>query len=243
LLTLPRMHNDRMTRLSSLLGLGLAATLLVTGCSPSEGDDGDASGPATPTGSAGSAGSDSEAPYLPVPDGVELTAPGSQLSVGDHAVVAYHPRQDQVAALDIQVTDLERTGIKDFAAWQLSKQQQESTPYYVRATIENVGDTDLGGREVPLYVVNEENLLLQATPFASSFAACPSAPFPTRFGPGATADVCLVYLAPDHGELVAVSFRPEDTFDPITWTGDVQRYQPPKPDKNDKNDKNDKKKG
>jgi hypothetical protein len=235
------MHNDRMTRLSSLLGLGLAATLLVTGCSLSEGD---ASAPATPTGSGGSGGSASETPYLPVPDGVGLTTPGSQLSVGDHAVVAYHPRQDQVAALDIQVTDLERTGIKDFAAWQLSKQQQESTPYYVRATIENVGDTDLGGREVPLYVVNEENLLLQATPFASSFAACPSAPFPKRFGPGATADVCLVYLAPDHGELVAVSFRPEDTFDPITWTGDVQRYEPPKPDKSDKkNEKDGKKKG
>ena len=32
-------------------------------------------------------------PYLPVPAGVELTTPGSQLTVGEHAVVAYEPRQ------------------------------------------------------------------------------------------------------------------------------------------------------
>ncbi len=89
----------------------------------------------------------------------------------------------------------------------------------MRATIENVGDTDLGGRPVPLYVVNEDNVLLEATPFASSFKPCPSTPFPEKFGPGDTADVCLVYLAPDKGELVAVSFRPEETFNPITWTG------------------------
>jgi hypothetical protein len=169
-----------------------------------------------------------------VPDGVELTVPGTQLAVGDHAVVAYKPRQDQVGALDIDVTALERTSIaKTFAAWQLSDAQEKSNPYFVRATVENVGDTDLGGRPVPLYVVNDQNLLLEATPFASSFETCPSTPLPEKFGPGDRAKVCLVYLAPDHGDLVAVSFRPEETFNPITWTGDVEKYQPPKAGKKD----------
>jgi hypothetical protein len=129
------------------------------------------------------------------------------------------------------VTALERTAIKDFSAWQLSDEQQASTPYYVRATIRNVGDSDLGGRPVPLYVVNEEDVLLRPTPFASSFEACPSTPFPEKFAPGDRAKVCLVYLAPDHGDLVAVSFRPDDSFNPITWTGDVERYAPEKPGK------------
>ena len=44
----------------------------------------------------------------------------------------------------------------------------------------------------------------------------------------------MVYLAPDHGELVAVSFRPEETFNPIVWEGEVIRYQPPKPETSDK---------
>ncbi|HEY0949536.1 hypothetical protein [Nocardioides sp.] len=217
-----------MIRVPALVAAALAGALVLSGCSGSD-------EPETPTGDSPGATAPAPAtsgtPYLPVPDGVELTEPGSQLAVGDHAVVAYEPRQDLVGALDIQVTGLEKTSIKDFSSWQLSDAQQKSTPYYVRARVENVGETDLGGRPVPLYVVNEDNLLLEATPFASSFKPCPSTPFPDKFKPGDIAKVCLVYLAPDRGDLVAVSFRPEETFNPITWTGEVEKYQPPKPDK------------
>ena len=195
----------------------LALGLLVAGCSSSD-DSGGTPG-AGSSGSGGSAAAGS--PYLPVPSNVQLTTPGTRLSVGDHAVVAYHPRQNQVGALDIDVTRLERASIKDFSAWELSAEQRASTPYYVRATVKNVGDTDLGGRPVPLYVVNEDNVLLESTPFASSFAPCPSTPFPKPFASGDTARVCLVYLAPKHGTLSAVSFRPEESFNPITWTGEV----------------------
>jgi hypothetical protein len=228
------MQNDRMRRLGRLVAAPAVAVLvsvlvsgLLAGCSD-DGDEpeaGSSSSPATP----------SATPYLPVPEGVTLTEPGSQLAVGDHAVVAYRPRQRQVGALDIQVTRLEETTIKEsFSDWQLSGEQKRSTPYFVHARIENVGDTDLGGRPVPLYAVNDDNVLLESTPFASSFEACPSTPFPKKFGPGATTNACLVYLAPRHGELVAVSFRPEETFDPITWSGDIEKYVPPKPKKSKK---------
>lgn len=216
------------------LALAVSAVLVLAGCSSDGGSDSD--GPSSSATAAASA-----TPYLPVPEGVTLTPPGSQLSVGDTATVAYEPRQDQVGALDITVTDLETTKIEAFSAWQLSDAQKASTPYYVRATVENVGDTDLGGRPVPLYVVNEADVLLEATPFASSFKPCPSTPFPEKFGPGDTADVCLVYLAPDHGELEAVSFRPDETFNPITWTGEVVKYQPPKPEKKPAKSKDSKK--
>ncbi len=219
---------------SRLLGL-TAATVVAVGCLAgcSGSDSSDSSGdPSSPSGSSGSA---SATPYLPVPDGVELTPPGTHIELGDHATVAYKPRQDTVGALDINVTALEQTTIKQsFGAWKLTEAQQNSTPYFVRAKIKNVGDSDLGGRRVPLYAVNEKNVLLESTPFASSFEACPSTPFPKKFGPGAKTDVCLVYLAPDKGTLEAVSFRPEETFDPITWTGKIEKYQEPKPAKSGK---------
>ena len=176
------MHNDRMIRVSTLLGAALAGALALGGCSGSDEGAQPQEG-STLTAPAASSGA---TPYLPVPDGVELTEPGSQLAVGDHAVVAYHPRQEQVAALDIVVTRLEKASIKDFSAWQLSDAQKESNPYYVRARIENVGDTDLGGRPVPLYVVNEDNVLLESTPFASSFRPCPSTPIPEKYRPAHT---------------------------------------------------------
>lgn len=222
------MQNVRMIRVPRPVPAAVAAVvagaLTLVGCSSSDGGAEPDAG-ATPRPSSGS--TSGATPYLPVPDGVELTEPGSQLAVGDHGVVAYEPRQDLVAALDIQVTRLEKTDIKDFSAWQLSDAQKASNPYYVRAKVENVGDTDLGGRPVPLYVVNGDNVLLEPTPFASSFKPCPSTPLPEKFGPGDVARVCLVYLAPDHGDLVSVSFRPEETFNPITWTGDIEKYVPP----------------
>jgi hypothetical protein len=219
---------------SRLLGPSIAvllSTSLLAGCSGS--DEPDASEEsASPSSSA------SASPYLPVPDGVTLTPQGTHLSVGDEAVVAYEPRQDEVGVLDLTVTKLERTTTKKtLSAWQLTDAQQKSTPYFVHVTVKNVGESDLGGRRVPLYVVNEDNLLLESTPFASSFEACPSTALPDKFGPGAAADVCLVYLAPDHGSLEAVSFRPEETFDPIYWTGEVEKYVPPKPEKKKKKGK------
>ncbi len=212
------MQNDRMTR---AFWAALAVTAVVlSGCSSDDGEPDD-------SGSSTSASATDSAEYLEVPAGVELTEQGSQLAVGDHAVVAYEPRQGQVGALDIQVRKLRQASIKDLSAWQLSDAQKKSTPYYVDTVIENVGDSDLGGREIPLYVVNEQNVLLEATPFASSFKPCPSTPFPQKFKPGDSGRFCLVYLAPDKGELEAVSFRPVETFNPITWTGEVEKAATP----------------
>ena len=211
------------TRLLGTAALAVLLSASLLGCSGSDGSDG---------ADDGSSAAASETPYLPVPDGVELTDQGTHLEVGDPAVVAYEPRQDEVGVLDLNVTKLEQTTIKQsLSGWQLTAAQKQSTPYFVHVTVKNVGETDLGGRRVPLYVVNEDDLLLESTPFASSFEACPSTPLPDQFGPGAEADVCLVYLAPDHGTLEAVSFRPDETFDPITWTGEIEKYVPPKPKK------------
>ena len=219
---------------TGLASVALAAVVAVslTGCSGSSSDE----DPSSDGSATSSQGSDTEdaAPYLPVPDGVELTPQGSELEVPGAAVVAYEPRQGTVGVLDLDVTKLEKTTIKEsFGAWVLKDAQKKSTPYFVTVKVENVGDTDLGDQEVPLYVVNDQNVLLESTPFASNFTACPSTALPKKFGPGKKATMCLVYLAPDKGSLEAVSFRPEETFDPITWTGKVTTYQKPKPEKKD----------
>ncbi|MEP9361354.1 hypothetical protein ABLE68_00215 [Nocardioides sp. CN2-186] len=216
---------------SRLLGLATGVVLVAGGLAGCSGSDSAGGSDGTPS----TSGSASASPYLPVPDGVSLTPPGTHLEVGDSAVVAYEPRQDQVGALDITVTKLQKTSIKDsFAAWQLSDEQKKSTPYFVDVTVENVGDTDLGGRRIPLYVVNDQNVLVESTPFASSFEPCPSTPFPDKFPSGKSVDACLVYLLPDHGTLDAVSFRPDESFNPITWTGEVSKAKPPKSEKSDK---------
>ena len=165
----------------------------------------------------------SEEPYLPVPEDVELSAQGSQLDVGDTAVVAYEPRQDDVAALEITVTKLVDADFGDFVGWKLTPQTRETNPYFVEARVKNVGETDLGGEGVPLYAVDGNNKLIEASTFQSTFKPCSPEAFPQRFKSGDAERFCLVYLAPDRGELTAVSFRPVEEFNPITWTGELEK--------------------
>lgn len=162
------------------------------------------------------------APYLPVPEGVELTAQGTALEIGDSAAVAYQPDQKTVGVLDLTVTDLRKTTFQEsFQGWKIDKVVKKTQPYFVRAKVKNIGDKDLGGRRVPLYLVDGENSLVKSSTFLSTFKPCPSQALPKKFAPGDKLTTCLVFLAPAKGSLEAISFRPAQEFNPITWTGEV----------------------
>jgi len=183
------------------------------------------------SGSSGSSGSPTPTPssYLPVPSGVSLSAQGSTLAVGETATVAWQPRQDVTGVIDVTIDRLERTSLKkSFAGWKIPPETKDARPYFVRASVTNRGATDLGGRTVPLYIVDATDTLIEATSFASVFKPCRRGEFPTSFPSGASAKVCLVYFAPDAGKLEAVSFRPTQEFNPITWTGELLAPRPAK---------------
>jgi len=209
------MHNDAMRLPARLLLLTVALTLALAGCSDG-GETPDADGTGSPTETA------EAEPYLPVPDGVELTAQGSTLDVGASATVAYEPRQDLVGAMEITVTSLEKATFDLFVGWDVTKQIRSTAPYFVRARVTNVGDTDLGGRPVPLYVVDGDNRLIESSLFTGSFKPCEGASFPKKFKNGDTLKACMVYLAPGKGDLSAVSFRPSQEFNPIVWEGELE---------------------
>jgi len=223
--TMARMIRGVLPRgLRPLLAAGLAAVLLLSGCS----DDGDNPGESEENGESGTPATE-ETPYLEgVPEGIELTAQGSELAVGESATVAYEPRQDQVGALDITVTELVDADYKQFVGWRITPETRQKSPYFVHATVTNVGDTDLGGTPVPLYAVDGDNKLIEASTFQSAFKPCPQGAFPRKFRNGDTGKFCMVYLAPDRGDLTAVSFRPTEDFNPIAWTGDLVKPEPPK---------------
>lgn len=206
------MHNDRMRLPRRLVGLTAAMALVLTGCGGNgENPDGDAAPTGTP----------SAEPYLPVPDGVELTPQGSELAVGETGTVAYELSQGKVGALEITVTSLEKASFDLFVGWELTKDIRKTAPYFVRAKVTNVGENDLGKRPVPLYAVDGENRLIESSLFTGSFKPCDDASFPKRFKTGDTLKACMVYLAPGKGDLTAASFRPSQEFDPIVWTGEL----------------------
>lgn len=236
------MHNVRMRLPVRLLALPAALTLVLTGCSGGEGE--------TPSGGetspAGGETTEAAEPYLEVPEGVELTAQGAALALGDTATVAWEPDQKKIGVLEVKVTSMEKADFKQFVGWELTKQIKQTAPYFVRATVTNVGDSDLGSKKgavpVPLYGVDDQNRLIESSLFSGSFKPCESAAFPEKFKPGATMKACMVYLAPDKAALEAVSFRPEQEFNPIIWEGDVVPADTGEKKSDDKKKTDDKKK-
>ncbi len=180
-----------------------------------------------------------------VPKSVELTEVGADLAFADTATVIYEPDQKRGSVLDLTVEKASQGTIKDFSGFVLDDYTRSATPYYVDVTVKNVGEGTVGGAAVPLWGVDAENTLLPPASFTTTFRRCPSEPLPKEFEPGKSFSTCLVFLAPDKGTMKAVSFRPNQEFDPIRWTGDIAtpKPEPKKSEKGSKGKKKDDKQG
>lgn len=196
----------------------VALSLLLVGCGS---DADDASTPSASTSESAPA-SPTSGSTVAVPADVTLTEPGTELGFGETATVVHEPDQKRGSVLALTVTGVRQARIKEFSAYTLDEQTLASTPYYVDVTVENVGESDLGGAAVPLWAVDERNQLVQASTFTARFEPCASTPLPAKFAPGEQVETCLVYLLADAGVLQAVSFRPTQEVEAITWTGEVE---------------------
>jgi hypothetical protein len=222
-------------RAASRTVAALAAVLVLAACS-GDGSSGSGSptGDAAPDGTSAASGGDATpgsepSPYLPVPTGVVLTDPGSELGFGEQATVAWRPEQGQVGVLDVKVRRVFAADIKALQNWQLDAAGRGSSLYYVTMTVANIGDEDLSGQRIPLYVLDGANALVESSAFKKEFKPCASPALPDGFVTGEKVTVCQAYLVPRRGTLVAVSFRPTEKFNPISWVGKVT--EPKEPEK------------
>jgi hypothetical protein len=231
-------HNDRVTRSPIRrphLALVAAAALVLAGCgsgnssTPTTGSSGpNATAPTTSRTTSSPTSQSTSSASATVVQGVSLTAQGSQLKIGEAAKVSWQPNQKVVGVLRLAVTQVQKVSIDAFRDFRLDSATQSSTPYYVHARVTNLGRTNLSGVPVPLYLLDHRNTLLQSSTFQAQFPACPSRPLPGGFTHGKKTSVCLVYFASQHGTMDAVSFRPTQAFDAITWQGRSPRQKPAK---------------
>lgn len=211
-----RVQNDRMSlRVRPIVrpvALIAAAALVLAGCGSSGGS---AEPKTTPLPKA------SEQTAVPVPSGVTLTEYGTGLKFGQPATVAYAPNDKRRTVLELTVNSVVKGSIADFGNYTLEDRTKQSTPYYVQVTVRNVGDGDVGQTPIPLYLVDNRNILIAASTPGGSFPKCPATPLPVTFAPQAHLTGCLLYLVPDHGTMTGVSFRDVQKYAPIVWTGTV----------------------
>jgi hypothetical protein len=207
---------EKTMRTAALL---LAACLVLTSCGGDNTDDAKDDETSTPTPS----------PTVTLPAGVTLTEPGADLAFGETATVDYSPSQSLGSVLSLTVKDATLGRLSDLKGFNLDTAYKRNANYYfVNVDVENLGDGDLGGRDVPLNGVNDENTLLPPVVFQSAFEKCPSQRMPKVFTTGDKFSTCLVFLSPDKGPLTAVSYRPTETDEPILWTGEVKQPEPVK---------------
>jgi hypothetical protein len=158
------------------------------------------------------------------------TDPGTELGFGDSALLAWQPTQDLAGELELSVDAVAEQRQSVFDGWARDEAMAAARPYFVTVTLTNVGDTDLGGQDVPLYLRDTDGTLGAPWTLGGDFTACQSGPLPVPFEAGAEAEMCLVYLVPDGGRVRDLVFEPTEGYDPITWSGDVEEPVRPRKD-------------
>ncbi|MGZ8720499.1 MAG: hypothetical protein ACXWXH_03395 [Aeromicrobium sp.] len=186
----------RMLRAAVVLALVLAAG----GCS----NDEKASGVPVPKG-------------FEVPAGVSLTKGGTTLAKGKSATVIYQVADKTRSVVSVAVTAVKKGEIKDFRFFSLDDETKQATPFYVAATVRNIGPAGIGGAPIPLYAHDSNNTISRPNELVGDFAPCPNGTLPKKFLPDATAKVCLVYMIPKGASLVSIDLKTADQKDAITW--------------------------
>ena len=208
--------------------LATALAMALSSCSEAE-PEGDATPESTPTVTAVEAAT---------------TAPGTDLELGDSAVLVWQPESSLTGVLDLAVDAVAEQRQSVFDGWVRDDVMAAARPYFVTVSLTNAGESDLAGQVVPLYLRDDAGALGGPWTLGGDFTACQSGPLPSPFEPGAAAEMCLVYLVPDGGRIQDMVFEPTEGYDPITWTGEVEEpaRRTAKDDKDDKDDKEGKKK-
>lgn len=167
------------------------------------------------------AGPTTAAPTGAVPEAADAptTAPGSELDLGETATVAWRPAPDLEGVLELGVEQVREADPSDFDGLVASGAVAGAQPYYVEVTVANAGDTDLGGLDVPLYLLDSSESLGPPWAFAEPFRPCRSRPLPGSFAPGDTTTKCLVFFARADATYDAMAFQPTPDHEAITWTG------------------------
>lgn len=191
-------------RRTILLTTVLALSMSSCSASPPEGD---ATPESTPSAAAG----------------VATTAPGTDLELGDSAVLGWRPTSSLAGVLDLTVEAVAEQPQSVFDGWVRDDAMAAARPYFVTVSLTNAGETDLAGQVVPLYLRDDNGALGAPWTLGGDFTACQSGPLPSPFEPGAEAEMCLVYLVPDGARIQDMVFEPTEGYDPITWTGEVER--------------------
>lgn len=205
------MKHVRTTALLAACG----ATLLLSACGGESGQAAPAASAPTSASASTEASPESEtSAAAPVGD---VTKPGTELKLGERAVVPFKYGTTKSGTIAITVTAIERGDNADLAKY--GDKAKGITPYYLRATVENVDGSDLAYASVSLRALGSDGrstgvIITGGTDRCESGTA--GKDFTT---PGAKFETCTLQGAREGATVGAATFDKGDGYDksPVVW--------------------------
>jgi hypothetical protein len=204
---------------SAMLGvLGAAAAILLTAC----GSDKTVAGspvplPIAPSSAETSASAPSSSPAAAPGGNADVTKPGAELKVGERAVVPFKFGTEKEGTIAITVTAIEKGENADLAKY--GDKAKDLVPYFIRATIENVGGTDLAYSSVSLRAIGGDGRSTGVI-ISGDVDKCESESADKNFTtPGAKYETCVLQASRASGTVGGATFDKGDAYSdaPVIW--------------------------
>lgn len=204
-----------MTRTrAGLVGVAAVVAIAVSGCGSAGGQAGEAaSAPRVPE------STQKSVPNVEPVDPDDVTPPGTKLKVGEQAILPYETANEP-GLVAVTVTSIEKGDQAAFNA-KFGKESKGITPYYVRLTVQNVGDTDLQYGVAPRLHARTSTGRSNGVILVGGLDDCQDTRFSVESPTGATIESCLLRASRD--EVVSVEFNNGavnlEYFDnPVVWS-------------------------
>ncbi|ASR39660.1 hypothetical protein BAY61_25610 [Prauserella marina] len=151
----------------------------------------------------------------------DMTPPGTELAVGETAVLPFPDAPEPGGVLGVTVTGIERGEAADIASF--GEDAEGLVPYYIKVKVENLSGTDLSFAQIGMRALTAdgESTGAFATSGTEVEGKCEAQEAPPGFtAAGATFETCVLDAAEDGTEVTQAEFGDLEEYAaaPIIWT-------------------------
>jgi len=210
------------------LGMSAVFMTLLLGACGSSGSSSSAGGSASTASTGTGGGSASTTTAATTASGsatAGVTKPGTGLSAGQTATVAYTPLTSsgngKQRTLKITVASIRTGSSADLKGIDLSGAPKGAVPQYATVTVTNLGplSIDVDGTSDAIQGIDHSGNQQSPVSFIGDFPPCDQNSSTTPVGAGASFHTCLTYLV--SGGITKVGWTGTDDYasSPVTWSG------------------------
>ncbi len=210
--------------LAAATATALALALAVSGCGSSSSTHSSSGAAAAAATSAPASETTASSSSTAAPASGGTTPAGTKLAPGATALVNFEPESTSFR-LELSVVSIQKGGSGDMNGVELSKAQQEQTPYYVRLQVRNIGSGNVAAHDVDpadeFQAIDDRGGQAQELTLLGHFRPCESVEEPKSFTQGVTYETCVVYMVGHGGSVAQVQWTGNggDAYssNPIVW--------------------------